>query len=681
MKCACCTLLFAVLFTGASAFADYRDAIGHTALAAELGGSLPTGAGIAVTQVEAPESTVGNYEPDPNHAEFQGKTFTLKAGDPDGFSFHATTVGRFIYGSATSQSPGITNVTNYNANGWLSDSFLSPGVTSSRNLEPLVETSDVQNHSWIGSIGASDVDRLRRLDFTVNRDDFVVVVGLNNGSGNAIPTLMANAYNILSVGRSDGEHSTGQTTVDGSGRIKPEIVAPESVTSWTTGIVSSAAALLIKTARSGGLTEGDRSQVVKALLMAGATKDEFATWTRTANRPLDLHFGAGELNIQNSHRILVGGRQQANASAIRASTGWDFGSTVSNGSRLYFFDIGAGQKARTFSAILTWHRVVQDTINGPSWGNPSSSLADLTLRLYQASGFTLGAQIDASTSSLNNVEHVFQRDLPVGRYALEVTGDAGSISYGLAWESQIIALPVVSVAATDNSASEFGVDNATFEIERALTEELNQALTVHFTIGGSATNGLDYGMLANSVTIPAGSLNTAISVNPLTDILAEGPETVILTIVADPSYVVGASSQATVTIKDRPVDQWRFEKFTAVELADPSISGDLADPEGDGIVNLAEYGLRLEPKIAELTGLPVVTMEGGLLQMKYTRVKSAVDISYLPEVTENLDTYESDPDVLETIDVADHGETEEITVRAAAPVEPRQFLRLKITPL
>jgi len=41
---------------------------------------------------------------------------------------------------------------------------------------------------------------------------------------------------------------------------------------------------------------------------------------------------------------------------------------------------------------------------------------------------------------------------------------------------------------------------------------------------------------------------------------------------------------------------WQMEYFTAGEISSPAISGELADPEGDGLPNLLEYILGLDPK-------------------------------------------------------------------------------------
>jgi len=75
-------------------------------------------------------------------------------------------------------------------------------------------------------------------------------------------------------------------------------------------------------------------------------------------------------------------------------------------------------------------------------------------------------------------------------------------------------------------------------------------LTVFYAISGAAINGTDYTTLSGNVTIPANQSSVTITITPVDDIAVEGPETVILTINASASYIVGAPATATVTITD-----------------------------------------------------------------------------------------------------------------------------------
>ena len=531
----------------------------------------------------------------------------------------------------------------------------------------------IESNSWIGTTGssASDAEILRRFDYAIQQSDFLGVVALNNGNGGNVPALLASSYNGVCVGVSNGNHSYGTNTADGSGRTKPDLVAPAPATSYSTPMVASAAAMLSQ----GAPANATRPVTMKAILMAGATKTQFPSWSRSATHPLDAVYGAGQLNVYNSQHILAAGQQAASTSATVRPLGWDW-TTTTSGSCLYFFDIAAGDSAPALSVILTWNRTIADTIPGPSWGSPSSSLANLTLNLYAASGFTTGALMDSSTSAVDNVEHVYEPTLAPGRYAIEVTADQSGVAYGLAWYS----VPTVTIAATTPNAAEIGPLPGAFTITRG--GETTAALVVSYTISGTATNGTDYVSILASATIPAGANSATVSVTPIADNFAEGDETVVLTLASDVAYSIGAAASATVTIQDKPFDAWRFSKFTAFELADASLSGDLADFEKDGVVNLHEYAFGLEPKTPDAGGLPVVSIQpGGALAIAYTHVKSAADITYTVEVSNDLATWHSGASYTSVIDVADHGATETVKVGSllAPDASQRQFMRVRIT--
>ncbi len=669
-----------LLCVSAPALAGYKDDIGYTALQVELGSALPTGSGVAMTQVEAKLS--GNYLPDTNSAEFAGKTFTIKSGTT-GVSDHGTTVGNHFYGTSTSIAPGTENIDLYEANNWIGSGLLNFGLLTP--TAPKVESRDTANFSWIGSTGSesSDAEILRRFDFTIARDDYIAVVGLNNGSASTIPNLLGHSYNSIAVGLTNGDHSTGATTIEVAGRVKPDIVTPLTLTSYGTPTVGAAAALLIDKARSDpSLTNAAKAQTVKALLLAGATKSQFPGWNRTTTRPLDAHYGAGQLNILNSYHILVAGNQPASASAVRSSRGWDF-TTTASASRRYFFDVPAGSKAATFSAILTWHRVVADGIPGPSWGSPTSTVPDLSLKLHAASGFTLGALVDQSASAIDNVEHVFQKDLAPGRYALEVTAGTTGISYGIAWDAQLVPLQVVTIGSSGSPAAEFGAVPGTFTVSRTTTQDFAQPVTVnYFVSGGSATSGVDYIALPGTVTIPANTTSATISVTPVADTEIEGSETVAVTLASGANYALGAAITGSLVIEDKPGDQWKSMFFEPADWGNPAIVGDDADPDGDGSDNLTENALGLDPTQPDASGLPTIQMDAEGLLFTYRRLKSATDIAYKVEVTTDLTAgWQSGAAFTQPHDSSDQGDVVLETVRISPPSDGggKQFVRLHVT--
>lgn len=116
----------------------------------------------------------------------------------------------------------------------------------------------------------------------------------------------------------------------------------------------------------------------------------------------------------------------------------------------------------------------------------------------------------------------------------------------------------VAIAATDAAAAEAGQNPGTFTILR--TGDTSTALEVSLTIGGDA-DAADYTPnLPTTVTIPVGASQTSITITPVDDVLAEGAETVTLTLVDTAAYDVAANAtSATVTIADNDTAPANFD--------------------------------------------------------------------------------------------------------------------------
>lgn len=426
------TIVFFVRAANALQF----DEVGYAALVNELGTAIPTGTGIKVSQIEATNDN-DHYGPIMENLEFEGITFDFLSGSP-GTSGHSTNVGERLYGNSTSMAPGIDMVDLYESDNWLNSGFLR----TRQSLEPKVENSRIQNHSWIGSLGTSskDIDALRRLDYVVNRDDVFVAVGTDIGSNEPLPVLLAQFHNGLVVGTQSGDHASGLTTRAGAGRIKPDIVGPNEFPSFSAPMVGASAALLIEAAENtAGLSEAVHNEALRAIILAGATKDEFPQWERTTTRPLDDHYGAGELNIYRSYHILTDGQQSAGAVSLVQPQGWDFSTSTSN--NVYFFEVPAGMAISELSAVLVWNREITDGLG--SGFNPSvTGINNLDLKLHNADNLTLGSVLDTSESTIDNIEHIYLNEsrgmgefLFAGQYALEVVSPSSGVDYSLAWFS------------------------------------------------------------------------------------------------------------------------------------------------------------------------------------------------------------------------------------------------------
>ena len=500
------------------------DPVGYQALLASFSaaGLAAPGTGVVVEQVEAPlnQTPPLQYLPDATQSQFRGVTITDLTGS-GAVSSHATNVANVFYGS-NGYASGITQVDAYEANDWLNNVLQ---VDNSTGPAP-ANNPAVANFSWIGSYTASadNNDALRRFDYLIDRDNLVAVVAVNNGAG-PIPALLASSYNSIAVGLSNGQSSSGPVPsgVDGAGRSKPDIVAPQGETSYATPEVSAATAMLVQVARSNtALSAGTNAAVVKAILMAGANKNPLPSWSNAAGQPLDPQYGAGQVNFDWAYQILNAGPQTAGSGSLVQATGWSYDSLnpsgASGNTKTYYFQVPSGQPF-DLSALLTWERNVAYTAgSGNNSATFTPSLATIDLDLYHANtNFSLGSLVTASTSTIDNVQYVFDRGLTSGEYALQVTrvdALAGPWNYALAWQLQ--SVPHWSAANSGswnkyaNWTTGFVPNGVTYEadLDAPTTSGLNITLDVPQTIGQLA--------LSNSASSSAGYTITAGSAGTLT---------------------------------------------------------------------------------------------------------------------------------------------------------------------
>ena len=238
-------------------------------------------------------------------------------------------------------------------------------------------------------------------------------------------------------------------------------------------------------------------------------------------------------------------------------------------------------------------------------------------------------------------------------------------------------VPPVQIIASDSVTREGSADAARVTVLRSTTDTTG-ALTVNYTLSGTAQNGVDVTSLPGTVVIPAGATTATIPVQAIGDNLPEGTESLTLTLASGTGYVVGNLSTATVSIIDRPLDDWRHTYFTPAQLNDPNASGDLADLDRDGVPTLAEYALGMNPTVAN--GLPVPINSGGYLTLTYAHRKAATDVTITVEATHDLKDWTL-PVQTQVVSVVDQGALELITVRLTTPLSQdfQGYLRLKVS--
>jgi hypothetical protein len=92
---------------------------------------------------------------------------------------------------------------------------------------------------------------------------------------------------------------------------------------------------------------------------------------------------------------------------------------------------------------------------------------------------------------------------------------------------------VVSIAGDDRERERSGSDQRPVHVHDRLAQRRNLAvaLIVNYTVGGTATNGVDYTTIPGSITIPAAQTTATQVIAPLQDNVVEaGGETVVLTL-------------------------------------------------------------------------------------------------------------------------------------------------------
>jgi hypothetical protein len=198
-----------------------------------------------------------------------------------------------------------------------------------------------------------------------------------------------------------------------------------------------------------------------------------------------------------------------------------------------------------------------------TWTNPPVGIHSLQARATQPDGTVLASSIVQVT----------------------IEGDSGT--------------PVVSVRFLPD-LTERPWPNADFapgSIEVRRTGSTDQPLTVFYGVSGSATPGEDYKELPGTIEIPVGQAVTYLQVEAIDDLLVEGEETVVITVVhppqpvgdqlSYPDYLIDPDHRsAAITILDNDSNDSR--PVLSIEAADH----DATEPKPDATVDNATFVIK-----------------------------------------------------------------------------------------
>ncbi|MGC4013474.1 MAG: Calx-beta domain-containing protein [Luteolibacter sp.] len=145
-------------------------------------------------------------------------------------------------------------------------------------------------------------------------------------------------------------------------------------------------------------------------------------------------------------------------------------------------------------------------------------------------------------------------DAPVGTSTLiaRAIDNDGLEGTSLPIEVRVVSQPTLNISATDATAGEYGSDHAlAFTVTRDGTP--SGVLAATYTLSGTAKSGFDFNPLPGSVQIADGQASATIPATVIPDDLAEGDETLILTLAPE-----RATSSARIPPPPPPstIDRW-----------------------------------------------------------------------------------------------------------------------------
>lgn len=156
-----------------------------------------------------------------------------------------------------------------------------------------------------------------------------------------------------------------------------------------------------------------------------------------------------------------------------------------------------------------------------------------------------------------------------------------------------------------------------------------------------------------------------------------------VTVGTSPTYTFTVNGNRDLVANFQPATlaAFKLSSFSAGELGDDAVSGSLADPDGDGFPNLAEYALGMNPKLSDKPAQSA-SVADGRLSFTYKRSKTAADLTYIVEVSDNLKDWKSSAsDTTAPLIQSDDGYTQTVLVNDLTPPSSeggQRFIRLRI---
>lgn len=235
------------------------------------------------------------------------------------------------------------------------------------------------------------------------------------------------------------------------------------------------------------------------------------------------------------------------------------------------------------------------------------------------------------------------------------------------------------------SASAAGYEGNSAQLTVTRTGDGIGALTVGYATVAGTAGSADFTATAGTLTWADGDVAAKTIAVPLaSDALTESGETFTVNLGAPllGGALLGGVQQTTVTVSDPLTGYAAFNaaNFNADELANAAVSGPSADPDGDGLANLVEYALGLNPRAASTANLPAVSASGGDWVFTYTRPSAVTDVTFEVQFATNLVTANwGTGSIASHAITASSGGIDTWQARVPQSVAANGFFRLKVT--
>lgn len=230
------------------------------------------------------------------------------------------------------------------------------------------------------------------------------------------------------------------------------------------------------------------------------------------------------------------------------------------------------------------------------------------------------------------------------------TAGAGSATVTVDSQTASVAITVT------NSPVFTSVNHATFVV----------GVAGSFTVTASGDPAPSY---STASTLPAG---VTLSSGGLLSGTATTAGVYSLNLVAANGSLPNGTQAFTLTVLS-PFQKWQQDKFGS-SAGDDAIAGPSADPDGDGLENLLEYALGLDPLLHGATTVVIDTATGAL-RLTATKNSAATDLTYVVEVSSDLTNWTTSGTTVET----NTASTLRVLDNTKLTGANRRFIRLKVT--